>query len=377
MYEYFDFLNLFLILLALLYVLAYLPEVLIIKTWSKQNLIFLLALGLTYLSLTTGLLNIPNKSAIIKLSTTCSILFILLIFNTYLLSNSKLKATGRILNVIIDFIVCSLTLFVSTCIIAYIDDLPIKNIIHERFEDGGYYFSPGHLYQMISNSLFLSLLITNFKYVHLYLMKKWQERQKRKIDKLKSQKKNIEIQFEALQSKVNPHFLYNSLNSIAGLATVDGEKTRQMALTLAQFFRYSMNKEQEMMITVEQEAEMTNTYLKIEKIRFGDKLNYHIEISNEAKLCKVPRMLIQPLVENCIKHGMKGDFLNIEVSFLMSDSTLTISVKDNGAPFPEDIIPGYGIQSVYDKLDLLCPGKYHVELKTSPKKDFRIYIRMG
>ena len=371
MYEYFAFLYIFLMLFALLYVLAYLPGVLIIKTWSKQNLIFLLALGLTYLF-------IPNKSTIIKLSSICSILFILLIFNIYLLFNNKLKATRRILNVI-DFIVCSLTIFASACIIAYIDDLPIKDKILERHKDGSYFFKPGYLFKMINDSLSSSFLIISIKYAHLYLMKKWEERQKRKIDKLKLQKKNIETQFGALQAKVNPHFLYNSLNSIAGLATIDGEKTRKMALALAQFFRYSMTKEQEMMITVDREAEMTNTYLEIEKIRFGDKLNYHIEISNEAKLCKVPRMLIQPLVENCIKHGMKGshEALKVEVSFSVSDNTLTISVRDNGTHFPKDIIPGYGIQSVYDKLDLLFPEKYHVELKTTPEKDFKIYIRMN
>ena len=149
-----------------------------------------------------------------------------------------------------------------------------------------------------------------------------------------------------------------------------------MALALSRFFRYSMNREQEMMITVEHEVEMTETYLEIEKIRFGDNLNYYISVPDNVKKYKIPRMILQPIVENCIIHGMKGhaESLKVEIIFSLSGATLSISIKDNGTPFPDDFIPGYGIQSVYDKLDLLFPGKYNVELSTIPEKDFKIEI---
>jgi Putative regulator of cell autolysis len=370
MNSFFEFLFMFLVLFAIVYTLAYLPEVLKLKTWVKQNLIFIFSFGLMFL------LEKTLGPGIIKFSNFLSICFMFLIFNIYLSVNEKIKKWGRILNVLIDLILCSLTLFASSCIVAYIDNLPIRIVIHERFDDGGYSFSPGNFYEMRQVSIVFTVMIINFKYIHFYLLKKWEERQKKKISDLQSQKKNIEIQFGALQAKVNPHFLYNSLNSIAGLATVDGDKTRQMALALSRFFRYSMNKEQEFMITVEQEAEMTETYLAIEKIRFDDKLNYHMNVPDSAKSYKIPKMLLQPIVENCITHGMKGhtEALDVNISFSLSGTTLSISIKDSGTPFPDDFIPGYGIKSVYEKLELLFPEKYNVELTTTPEKDFRIVI---
>ena len=367
---FFEFIFVYLVMFAIAYTLAYLPGVFKVKKWIKQNLIFLFpqALMLT-LGLTVG-------TGQIKLSLLPPICFIFLIFNIYLLVSEKIKKWGRVLNVLMDLILCSLTLFAASCIFAYIEILPIKEEIIERYEDGGYSFYLGYLYEMLQNSIILSLIVINFKYVHLYLLNKWEERQKKKISDLQLQKKNIEIQFGALQANVNPHFLYNSLNSIAGLATVDGDKTRQMALALSRFFRYSINKEQEIMITVEQEAEMTETYLEIEKIRFGDKLNYHINVPDNAKSYKIPKMLLQPIVENCVTHGMKGlnESLDVNISFSLSGTTLSISIRDNGMPFPDDFIPGYGIKSVYEKLDLLFSEKYNVELSTSPEKDFRIEL---
>jgi two-component system, LytTR family, sensor kinase len=271
---------------------------------------------------------------------------------------------------------CVLTLFASTCIVAVLDGFPIKEVVHQRFEDGSYIFRPGHLQYMISSSIGFSLLIIPFKYIYLYMLDQLEKRQRNRINNLESQKKNVELRFDALQAKVNPHFLYNSLNSIAGLATVDGDKTRQMALALSRFFRYSMNREQEMLITVEQEAEMIETYLEIEKIRFGDKLTYRVEITDDAKPLSIPRMLLQPIVENSIKHGMKGNItlLNVEIVFAMSDSALIISVKDDGTPYDDNFIAGYGIQSVYEKLDLLFPGKHHIEISTDSEKVFRISL---
>ena len=370
MNAFFGFIFMFLLLFAITYTLAYLPGVPRRKTWIKQNLIFLFPFGLMFLLgkfLGTGQ---------IKLSYFVSLCFIFLIFNIYLQVSEKIKKWGQVLNVLMDMILCSLTLFATSCIFAYIDELPIRIVIYERFEDGGYSFIPGYLHEMIFNSIVFSLIVINFKYIHLYLLNKWEKRQKKKISDLQSQKKNIESQFGALQAKVNPHFLYNSLNSIAGLATVDGNKTRQMALALSRFFRYSMNREQEMMITIEQEAEMAKTYLEIEKIRFGDNLNYYISVPDNVKTHKVPRMILQPIVENCIIHGMKGnsESLNVDILFSLSGTTLSISIKDNGTPFPDNFIPGYGIQSVYDKLDLLFPEKYNIELSTTPEKNFKIEI---
>lgn len=362
---YTEFLVAFMLVFAVGYTLAYLPGMLKMKAIYKRNLLFLVSVGLV-LQLGNGL----------KLSYLWAVGFIFLIFNLYLFYTNKRRNLLKVYYAVIDFIVCSLTLFLSACIVAEIDDIPIKQVVHQRFPDGSYTFSPGYLDEMIVLSIILSLLIVNYKYLYIYLLKKWEERQNRKYRNLQYQKRNIETQFEALQAKVNPHFLYNSLNSIAGLATVDGEKTRRMALALSCFFRYSMNREQQVMTSLKEEVKMIQTYLEIEKIRFGELLNYTIVLPVEAEHYKIPRMLLQPIVENCVKHGMKSDMttLTINISCSISDGILLLSVKDDGKPFPENFIPGYGIQSVYEKLELLYPQHYKIELDTNIEKDFRIYL---
>lgn len=370
MEAYFDFLSAFLLFFALTYVLAHLPGVRFTEKWKKQNLIFLASSGLL------ALWQLVNGRGTIEPSHVWSLGFIFVVYNGYLLVSGYIKRWGKVSNAIVDFTLCALTLFASTCIVAVLDGFPIREVVHQRFEDGSYIFRPGYLQYMISSSIGFSLLIIPFKYTYLYMLDQLEERQRNRISKLELQKKNVELRFDALQAKVNPHFLYNSLNSIAGLATVDGDKTRQMALALSRFFRYSMNREQEMLITVEQEAEMMETYLEIEKIRFGDKLTYRVEITDNAKSFSIPRMLLQPIVENCIKHGMNRNTvqLKVDISFTLADSTLAISVKDDGTPYDDGFTAGYGIQSVYEKLDLLFPGKYRIELSTDSEKVFRIFL---
>lgn len=370
MTAYFEFLWAFLLLFALTYVFAHLPGIRFIKKRAKENLIFLISFGLLVLW------RLVNGANSVEPSFIGAIGFIFLAFNGYMLLSDQISRMRTGWNVIIDFLVCSPTLFASAYIVASLDGLPIGEVIHQRFEDGSYLFRPGYLFEMTASSVGLSLLIIAFKYVYLYVLDQLEKAQRDRISKLESQTKSMEMRFDALQAKVNPHFLYNSLNSIAGLATVDGDKTRRMALALSRFFRYSINREQEMLITVEQEAEMIETYLEIEKIRFGDKLSYNIQIADDARLLKMPRMLLQPIVENSIKHGMKGNstLLNVSVVFAISDSVLIISVEDNGAPYHDDFIVGYGIQSVYEKLDLLFPEQYRIELSRVEEKEFRIYL---
>ena len=370
MNTYIHFLSVFLLCNALIYVLVLIPGTPMSSKFSKQNLVFLSAACLACiwkLVMSNG--NIPGSYLL-------SIGFMFLALNTYLLICSKIRG-GSLLAFIADLSMGTLTFSTASCLVALIDDVPIFATVLESFENGDYLFKPGHLTEIITSSSSFALLAVTFKFTHYHLWSRWEQLQQYKIDEVKTQKKSLEVQFSALQAKINPHFMYNSLNTIAGLAPVDGEKTRQIALSLSQFFRESMNPHQKMMIPVTQEADMLKTYLEIEKIRFENKLNYSITISDDASLIKLPGMLLQPVIENSIKHGMKGniDLLTVNISFSILNKILVISVKDNGAPFPTVIAPRYGIQSVYDKLELLLPGKYDIEINTQPEKEFKIYLQ--
>lgn len=182
------------------------------------------------------------------------------------------------------------------------------------------------------------------------------------------QQQLAQSQLDALSSKINPHFLYNSLNSIAGLATSDGLKTKSMAIALSKLFRYNINKEESNYVRIKEELEMVLIYLEIEKIRFGERLQYSSDIPPILEDELIPRHLLQPLVENAVKHGGTADHLEINISVTKKEKDITLCVADYGKPFDLDFSPGYGIKSLYDKLDLLTSGNYEITFENNPKQ---------
>jgi LytS/YehU family sensor histidine kinase len=212
-----------------------------------------------------------------------------------------------------------------------------------------------------------------------YIIRLQQFRTREKeLETLKLKEQLTQAQLDALHAKVNPHFLYNSLNSIAGLALTDGKKTQQMAVSLSKFFRYSINPKEDNLVTVGEELEMVETYLKIEQIRFEERLDFEIFVTPGTEEIKIPRFILQPLVENSVKHGMKGKEgkLFVRLQAQMEGKKLSLFVEDDGQPFGDDLKPGCGLKSIYDKLDILFPEKYEVALYDEPVKQVRILIEI-
>ncbi len=185
------------------------------------------------------------------------------------------------------------------------------------------------------------------------------------LEKLKQQ-----AELQALHSRINPHFLYNSLNSIASLAHEDANKTEQMALALSDFCRSAINKQNKDSATIAEEVALIRNYLEIEKVRFGDRLNYKMDIEASLENHDIPRFLLQPLVENAIKHGVgqitNQGFIRVEVSLV--DDRIEMKVYDNGPEFPDELITGYGLQSLHDKLQIIYKDAAHLNWQNSPEK---------
>ncbi|RZL42546.1 MAG: hypothetical protein EOP00_23385, partial [Pedobacter sp.] len=127
----------------------------------------------------------------------------------------------------------------------------------------------------------------------------------KELDLIKLNQLKTEAELQALQSKINPHFLYNALNSIVSLIHENPDKAEDMTLKLSKLFRHSVNTMHENFCTVSDEIEILNTYLAIEKVRFGDRINFEIEVDESLNRKLIPRFLLQPLVENALKHGLK------------------------------------------------------------------------
>ncbi|WP_051254285.1 sensor histidine kinase [Arenibacter latericius] len=187
---------------------------------------------------------------------------------------------------------------------------------------------------------------------------------------------NAQAELKLLQSHINPHFLYNALNSIAALAHDDAGKTEKMALSLSDLFRYSINKKGEKMSTVSEEVTLVENYLEIEKIRFGERLEFTLTIDEDAKQEKIPMFMLQPLIENAIKHGVSkiGGEAKISLDIKKEDKGLLITVGDNGPAFPQGLVSGHGLQTVYDLLRLSYGDKASLSWENEPKKQIVISI---
>jgi two-component system, LytTR family, sensor kinase len=223
------------------------------------------------------------------------------------------------------------------------------------------------------NAATAGLIYASVSYVELDRKRKLNEKEL-EVTRLMALKTKAEL--DALHSKVNPHFLYNALNSIADLSVTDGKKARRMTIALADLFRYSINYSQNNFSSVNDEVAMTEVYLQIEKIRFEDQLNYTVKVEPEAGHYLLPRFILQPLVENAVKHGLKATGLMTEIQLTISrkEESLQISIADNGPAFPDELTPGYGVKSVFDKLDLLFPGMYEIRFINEPEKQVALTI---
>ena len=147
----------------------------------------------------------------------------------------------------------------------------------------------------------------------------------------------------ALQSQINPHFLYNTLDSIRGQALVENNiEIARMVEALAGFFRYSISRKGEL-VRLRDEIFNVQNYMKIQQYRFANRFLLEIEIEKEDEIayeCLVPRLIIQPIVENSINHGLKEMLDNciIKIQVVLTNNNLILTISDNGDGIESDVL---------------------------------------
>ena len=201
-----------------------------------------------------------------------------------------------------------------------------------------------------------------------------QEYQLLSLEKLKTR-----AELSALQARINPHFLYNSLNSIASLVHGDPDKAEEMTILLSKLFRYTTGRsDDEYYDTIDSELEMVRTYLQIEQVRFGDRLKFEVQVEDPAlSKLTIPKFLLQPIVENAVKHGISKlpDAGCIRVHIFEKADWLYLCVQDNGPAFSENLSSGYGLRSIQEKLQLLYQNDASVEMRNEPNKHVVLKIK--
>jgi sensor histidine kinase YesM len=262
------------------------------------------------------------------------------------------------------FVGASLWLAVSEAWLATLESMPELASITPRFR--------AQVPFLFIVSLMLYLLVLSVHYVVLaFEAFRTAERQQLELQVL-----TRDAELRALRAQVNPHFLYNSLNSISALTGSDAAAARRMCLLLAEFLRTTLRVSSEERIPMAEEMKLAERFLSIEQVRFGERLHVEQSIDESALECQVPPLVLQPLLENAVGHGIAGliDGGTIRLDIARRGDRVSITVEN---PRDPDAMPrkqgGVGLENVRKRLALVFGGAARLDAASSPT-GFRVAI---
>ncbi|MCT8976335.1 histidine kinase [Clostridium sp. CX1] len=186
--------------------------------------------------------------------------------------------------------------------------------------------------------------------------------------------------FKALRAQIEPHFLFNALNTIASFCRTSPTRARELIIDLSNYFRQTLKK-QEDFVALKDELEFIQSYLSIEKARFGERLQLIVDIPEDMMNMIIPSFVLQPIIENSIKHGIlpkpEGGSVYVKACYVKQD--ISISVEDTGVGMSEEKLkevinewPGIGLKNVNERLKLLYGERYEVKIVTALNKGTKV-----
>jgi two-component system LytT family sensor kinase len=251
-------------------------------------------------------------------------------------------------------------------------------------------FYPRHFFELHSDEWWVQLLICATAPIVVGIpLKIWNAvRVERKLEE--QGRLLLEARLDALQRQINPHFLFNTLNSITSLVRSKPELAREMIIKLANILRVLL-KDREAFLPLSEELQFTDDYLDIEVVRFGDKLKVVKEIAENTLNIVVPGMLLQPLIENSIKHGLEPRISGGTVTLrsrITEEGRLMVEVEDDGvgmSPDRDEASPtsglvrpgtGIGVRNVRERMQVLYGDLATVEINSRPGRGTKVTLLM-
>lgn len=210
-------------------------------------------------------------------------------------------------------------------------------------------------------------------------------------NEVENQKILHRAQLDLLQAQINPHFLYNTLDSIVWLAETHKEKdVIKMVTSLSVFFRISLSRGSDI-ITVAEEQEHIKSYLEIQKIRYGDILTYEIALESNILNYNIPKLILQPIVENAIYHGLKHkrSVGRISIYGFQTKDAICFSVQDTGVGMDKETLEnlqrsihdgvskGIGLSNVHRRIELYCGKGYGIRLASMKGEGTLVSVRVS
>jgi LytS/YehU family sensor histidine kinase len=214
-------------------------------------------------------------------------------------------------------------------------------------------------------SLMVGLSITTYETLRYKFQAATLELRTRQVEQERAYKLLAEARLSSLESRIHPHFLFNTLNSIAALIPSDPARAEQTVGNLASLLRFSLNAHHSGLVTLAQELKIVRDYLEIEKTRFGPRLRYEIDVPQMLEAVKVPPLALQSLAENAVKHVVSKNpqGASIRVTASAAGNSIQLSVLDDGPGFSlADIAPEHGLGNLVARIELLYGSDGQLEV---------------
>ena len=192
----------------------------------------------------------------------------------------------------------------------------------------------------------------------------------------------VQAQLKALRSQLQPHFLFNTLHSISTLMLTDARAADSMLARLSDLLRMSLENNTVQETTLHREMQFVNGYLEIEKMRFGDRLQVHCDVHPDSLDARVPHLLLQPLVENAIRHGASRCAAGgeVRIASFLRDGNLHIDVADNGpgfSPNPEwNARHGLGLNATRERLRVFYGDRQRLDIHSAPGRGTTVSMQI-
>jgi two-component system LytT family sensor kinase len=204
----------------------------------------------------------------------------------------------------------------------------------------------------------------------------------------RSRTRVAEAEVEALRAQISPHFIYNALTAIASFARTDAEHARELLLEFADFARYAFRRPGHF-TTLAEELQSIDQYLMLERARFGDRLTVTLRVAPEVLPVAMPFLCLQPLVENCIRHGLEGSAGGGHITIIAENvgADAVISIDDDGPGMDpdwlrallagtQDASAGVGLRNVDRRLRQVFGDDYGLVVRTAPGAGTRVRLRV-
>ena len=290
--------------------------------------------------------DIPGKIALTD-SAVFNFLIATIGYNLWYVVRFSQKEKQKTFDMIISHLITSIVIIIIWVAMAYF-------IMRGLYGDNRSYiqFLNDSIPWRVISGLFYYLFFILFYYIMLY----YEDLQEKLKTEAELQNLVKEAELTALKSQINPHFLFNSLNSISSLTITNPDKAQDMVIKLSDFLRYSLSHDKNEKTSLEAEIANLNRYLDIEKVRFGKRLNFVSEVSEQCMKMRIPNMILQPLIENSIKHGVYNSSEEVLVKLKCRGDKDYVYIEITNDYDPEAVKKkgeGIGLSNIKKRLQLI------------------------